>query len=126
MARKGRYSHSFQHSNPIAPLVFLLFLLKGYGSLLDGQDIIVGIVSTGEFTEATAAEQWSATFADFLTQSVGRTLFPPRNFSITMMTVPMTFTMVEEKSIDFIFSTPSIYYCLSVENAGTHMFLQFN
>jgi hypothetical protein len=88
------------------------------GSYLNGTDIIVGVVSTGEFSESTVREEWGPTFETFLSESVGKFLDPPRNFSIVLMNIPMTFHNVYEKSIDFIFSTPSVFSCLETENAG--------
>jgi hypothetical protein len=90
------------------------------GSYLNGSNIIVGVVSTGEFSEESLQKDWGPTFEAFLTESVGRRLTPPRNFSLVLMTIPMTFAMVENKSIDFIFSTPSVFSCLETENSGMH------
>ena len=91
------------------------------GGYLNGSNIIVGVVSTGEFSEASLKQDWGPTFEGFLTESVGRLLNPPRNFSVVLMTIPMTFAMVEDKSIDLIFSTPSVFSCLETENSGTNM-----
>jgi hypothetical protein len=88
------------------------------GTYLNGSDIVVGIVSTGEFSGTGLETDWGPTFHTYLTETVGNFLNPPRNFSISMMTIPMTFKMVEEKAIDFIFTTPSVFSCLETENAG--------
>jgi hypothetical protein len=88
------------------------------GTYLNGSDIVVGVVSTGEFSGTGLETDWGPTFHTYLTETVGTFLNPPRNFSIAMMTIPMTFKMVEEKAIDFIFTTPSVFSCLETENAG--------
>jgi hypothetical protein len=88
------------------------------GTYLNGSDIVVGIVSTGEFSGSSLDEDWGPTFSTYLTETVGRFMTPPRNFSMYLMTIPMTFKMVEEKAIDFIFTTPSVFSCLESENAG--------
>jgi hypothetical protein len=91
------------------------------GGYLNGSNIMVGVVSTGEFSAASLKQDWGPTFEAFLSESVGRLLSPPRNFSVVLMTIPMTFAMVEDKSIDLIFSTPSVFSCLETENSGTQM-----
>ncbi len=88
------------------------------GTYLNGSDVVVGVVSTGEFSGTGLDTDWGPTFHTYLTETVGKFLNPPRNFTISMMTIPMTFKMVEQKAIDFIFTTPSVFSCLETENAG--------
>jgi hypothetical protein len=88
------------------------------GSYLNRSNIVVGVVSTGEFSEAKLQAEWGPTFETYLTESVGLHLIPPRNFSLVLMSIANAFDMVDEKEIDFIFATPSIFSCLELENSG--------
>jgi hypothetical protein len=102
----------------IYSFVSLLFCTKTTGSYLNGTNIVVGVVSSGEFSDAGVIDIWGPTFEEMLSESVGQFLSPARNFTIVLMTIPQTFQMVEDKSIDFFFSTPSIFSCLESEYAG--------
>ena len=105
-------------------IVMMTMLSCLSASYLNGTDVIVGVVSTGEFSETTMQEQWGPTFKTLLTESVGQHLSPPRNFSLYLLDVPTAFQMVREKAIDFIFSTPSLFSCLEYEDSGEIPFLK--
>jgi hypothetical protein len=109
------------HKNHGLALILLLsanLVSLSSGIYLNGTDIVVGVVSTGEFSASSLDTDWGPTFSTYHTENVGRFMDPPRNFSVILMTIPMTFKMVEQKSIDFIFTTPSVFSCLESENAG--------
>ena len=91
-------------------------------SYVNGTDIIVGVVTTGDITQKILQEKWVPTFKVFLTGSVGKNLNPPRNFSVVLLDIPTAFQMVNQKAIDFLFSTPSFFSCVESENSGHRIF----
>ncbi len=120
--------HPLRYTSAFAVIYFISmhFFATVCGSYLNGSNIVVGVVSTGEFSEARLQEVWGPTFETYLTESVGRRLDPPRNFSLVLMSIHVAFEMVDEKSIDFIFATPSIFSCLEMENSGKSYSSRYN
>jgi hypothetical protein len=99
-------------------LLFVLFSKLSFASYLNGTDVVVGVVSTGDITNKILKQQWAPTFETLLTEKVGRYLDPPRNFSLLLLDIPTAFEMVESKSVDFLYSTPSFFFCAEVEYSG--------
>ena len=112
--------YSFRYSSAFNAILFISghFFATACGSYLNGSNIVVGVVSTGEFSEAKLQAEWGPTFETYLTESVGRQLVPPRNFSLVLLSIQGAFELVDQKAIDFIFATPSIFSCLELENSG--------
>jgi hypothetical protein len=103
--------------------VFVLFvsiLAQIHGMYLNGKDVVVGVVSTGDITEEILQQQWAPTFQTLLTEKVGQFLDPPRNFSLVLLDIPTAFERVGQRSVDFLYSTPSFFYCVQSENSGHH------
>ena len=110
--------HSIYRLVDCSLILFVISLVQINSSFLNGPDLIVGVVTTGDITHKTVQERWAPTFEVFLTDSVGKTLNPPRNFSVVLLDIETAFQMVNQKAIDFLFSTPSYFACVESENSG--------
>ena len=105
----------------IALCLLISTAIPAKGSYLNGTNIVVGVISSGEFSESNVRSLWGPTFETLLSESVGRKLSPPRNFSIVLLDIATSFPMVEEKNVDFIFATPSLFACLEAEYSGAQL-----
>ena len=59
--------------------------------------------------------RFGPTFSDFLTNEVGPCFDPPLTFEAVPLNFSSTFTLVENKGVDFIYTNPSAFSCLDSE-----------
>ena len=100
-------------------LLFTAVLLPG----TQAGTIVIGGVPYG--TSSDYVLSWKPTFEEYLSIEVGTKHNPPLNFSFITLTLSSAFNKIKERALDFIYTNPSLYSCLEVEESGGRFQIYF-